>query len=214
MITLNDLKELFEKKMLYLKNNGENFNWENVDCYANWLAQTHYYVNHSTRLLALSASRFPISDQTLHRRFCKHIAEETGHENLTLLDLKNIDRKICNQPEFVSTSTFYQTQYYAIEHESPYAFFSWILMLEGLTVREGLNYYKRAFNAHGEKCTNFLKVHCEEDPDHLTKAFDALKLVPESELKTVGKFFEISCELYSLMLLDCEKSALTLKKIA
>jgi len=32
--------------------------WENQSFYAEWLAQTYFYVRHSTRLLCLAAARF------------------------------------------------------------------------------------------------------------------------------------------------------------
>ena len=49
----------------------DRFPWEERAAYADWLAQTYYYVRHTTRLIASAAARFPIDERgnSLHHRF-------------------------------------------------------------------------------------------------------------------------------------------------
>src|SRR5215813_8139137 len=86
----------------------QNVPWHIKAVYGAFLAQTYYYVNHSTRLLALAASRFKSSEEPIHRRFIKHATEEMSHEILALRDLKHLGLSLDNYHEFPSTRAFYQ----------------------------------------------------------------------------------------------------------
>ena len=75
---------------------GELFPWTKRAAYMGWLAQTYYYVRHSTRLLAVAAGRFPHTRQgdTLHLRFGAHIGEEKRHELLCVRDIQALGGSI------------------------------------------------------------------------------------------------------------------------
>ncbi|MBX9766551.1 MAG: hypothetical protein K2X47_04700 [Bdellovibrionales bacterium] len=82
-------------------------NWQDQDVYANFLAQTYYFVCHSTRLLASAASRFPVSQDQFFKRFVAHLGEEKNHEKIALTDLKNLECDVNDFPEMGETRAFY-----------------------------------------------------------------------------------------------------------
>ncbi|HET7499615.1 MAG TPA: iron-containing redox enzyme family protein [Kofleriaceae bacterium] len=177
--------------------------WRDRMVYGAFLAQTSYYVSHSTRLLALAASRFKLSEEALHRRFIKHATEEMSHETLALRDLKQIGLSLAQFPEFPSTRAFYQTQYYMIEHQSPWAFWGYILMLEGLALTKGPWLFNEIKRHHGEKAGGFVKLHAAEDVEHMAEAEKALQALPERERPVVIEQIASSCFHYCTMLQQC-----------
>ena len=79
---------------------GRSFAWTDRAAYAGWLAQTYYYVRHSTRLLAAAAARFPHgrAGDTMHHRFGAHIGEEKRHELLCVRDLQALGETLDAHP--------------------------------------------------------------------------------------------------------------------
>jgi hypothetical protein len=176
------MRKVLEECTVALSEDVSRFPWEERDAYADWLAQTYYYVCHSTRLLASAASRFDFGmrGDALHYRFAAHIAEEKHHEALAVHDLKAIGRTLEQFPERASTRLFYEPQYFKIEHRAPLGLFGYILPLEALGPLHGKLVIERVLRAHGEKCAAFLKVHTEDDVEHLEKAWQVLQgITPE-----------------------------------
>ena len=60
--------------------------------YANWLAQTYYYVVHSTSLLGYSLPY--LKNVELKRHFENHLGEESRHDLLVLKDLDRLGFKL------------------------------------------------------------------------------------------------------------------------
>lgn len=111
-------------------------------------------------------------------------------------------------PEFAATRSFYQIQYYWIEHVSPKAFYGYIVMLEGLAVLKA-RWIEDAIKPHYQQnVTRFLKVHANEDPDHLDNAYTFISKLPEAEKKRILLNFDQSLQLYSAMLRQCQATAL------
>jgi hypothetical protein len=176
----------------------EEFPWEDRAAYGDWLAQTYYYVRHSTRLLAASAARFPLDARgnALHHRFAEHMAEEKQHEKLALHDIRELGFSIDDLPERSSTRFFYEPQYYKIEHVHPVALFGYILPLEAIGPVGGKRVIERVSAAHGTKVIAFLKLHTEEDVNHLAKALEVLAAVPPEQRDVVLQNLEQSTDGY------------------
>lgn len=181
--------------------------WHDKMVYGAFLAQTNYYVCHSTRMLALAASRCRPSDEQLHRRFVRHATEEMSHEILALRDLNHLGLALAQFPEFPSTRAFYQTQYYCIEHVSPWGFMGWILMLEGLALRRGGWLFDEIARHHGEKAASFLRVHAAEDVGHVAEAEKVMAALPDQERPFVIEQFASSTFFYRWMLTECAAHA-------
>jgi hypothetical protein len=178
--------------------------WDNKDFYAAWLAQTYYYVCHSTRLLAASAARFGVDQDDLHQRFREHMGEEKKHEALALKDLEALGYRVDQIGEWPATASFYQSQYYLIEHRDPRALLGYILMLEGLAVSVAKELHNRTSESFGKKASVFLKVHAEEDIGHLDSAFKFISGFDNPALRIISGSFEQSFFLYRQMLETCK----------
>jgi pyrroloquinoline quinone (PQQ) biosynthesis protein C len=154
----------------------EAFPWHQRRAYADWLAQTYYYVRHSTRLLAAAAARFQHDERgyALHQRFGKHIGEEDRHELLALHDIKALGSSLDEFEERDVTRMFYEPQYYKVEHQDPLALFGYILPLEAVAVSKGGWVLARTDELYGRAAGTFLRVHAEDDVEHLDRAFAAL----------------------------------------
>ncbi|MCB0404321.1 MAG: iron-containing redox enzyme family protein [Bdellovibrionales bacterium] len=206
---LTDFKKYSNSCLETLCKEVETFPWDNAFAYAHWLAQTYYYVSHSTRLLALGASRFPVAEDVFHQRFLAHAGEEKKHEFLALADLKTMGMEIDTLPEFSATRSFYQVQYYWIEHVSPKAFYGYIVMLEGLAVAKA-RWIENAVKPHFQQnVTRFLTVHANEDPGHLENAYAFISKLTANDKQRILLNFDQSLQLYSALLRQCEQAAQT-----
>jgi len=150
------------------------FPWNNKTAYAEFLAQTFYYVRHSTRLLALAGGMMPLENRRAFDRYIKHIAEERNHELLARRDLEQLGFELDAMPELPVTRLLWEPQYYKIMHKSPMALLGYILPLEALAANEGGQIVKSLEETYGATCLNFLRLHGEEDIKHVK---DAIALV-------------------------------------
>lgn len=168
--------------------------------YANYLAQTYYYVNHSEKLLALAASRMNEEDRGMQRRFFKHLAEENAHDLMAKKDLENLDFKLEQFPEMVETKMFWETQYYKIEHMDPAALMGYILLLEDIAAEVCIPMFQEVEKNFGRKCGTFLKVHGEEDPGHVADAFKVIDSLDEKRRDIVKINLEQSAVAFKAMI--------------
>ncbi len=168
---MQKLQQALNQSVSLLQNSYESMPWDNKEFYANYLAQTFYYVRHSTRLLATSAGRLDYENQQpLHLRFLKHLGEEANHERLAINDLKALGYTVEDFKELNSTRFFYESQYYKIEHKNPLALMGYILYLEVLAQNICPPLAKKLTALYGKKAATFLLVHGEEDPHHVEEA--------------------------------------------
>jgi thiaminase len=194
--------ENIKKRVVQLANTIESVDWLDKKKYGNFLAQSYYYVRHSTRILALAASRFSLEENESHQRFLKHMSEENQHEKLLTHDLKNLNFKINDFPEQDAIRSFYQIQFYTLEHISPISVMGFVLALEGLAVQKGEWLYKRIAEFHGEKAGSFLRVHGKEDIKHFEEALHLIMNRSKSDLEAIDNSMATSCYLYERMLLE------------
>ena len=181
-------------------NQAESFPWHQAEKYAMWLAQTMYFVKYSTRLFALSSAHCPVEDNKFHQRFLKHLQDELGHENLAISDIKQLGFEVKDLPELPQTKALYQTQYYWIQHVSSYSFFGYLLALEGLAVYIGPKVFQAVTESYGSKASKFLKVHTEEDIDHLGEVYQWIDKMGSKDREMVFQNLELSANIYSHML--------------
>lgn len=184
------------------------FPWENRQAYVGWLTQTYFFVRHSTRLLSLTAAKFDLEQEPSHQRYLTHISEEKSHEKLAIHDLKELGFDLKEGKELPSTSALYQTQYYWIERFGPNSFLGYIFALEGIADHQGAKVCERVIGAHGAKAARFVKVHANEDEEHLKKAFSLLDGLDEKSLDSIIANFEQSCFYYVEMLNSVKKTVL------
>lgn len=81
-----DLKVLLNKEIQETSKLLQALNWKDPRVYNDFLAQTYFYVCHSTKLLKVCAARVDQKkDQALYEHLMNHIKEENNHERYALI---------------------------------------------------------------------------------------------------------------------------------
>lgn len=207
----------YKTSITSLSNAFIDYPWHDKMAYAEYLAQTYYYVCHSTRLLAASASRFSQEDQNLHKRFINHISEENSHELLALRDLQKLGYNINDFSELPQTKTLYEIQYYKIEHCDPAALMGYIVALEALAAGSEIKRIKEKVTAlYGKDCAKFIQVHADNDPDHIEKAMKVVEDLKTNRLPEINSNIEQTVICFIDMLNACKAKAIgrNIKKAA
>lgn len=178
--------------------NYENLNLEDKMVYGDWLAQTHHYVHHVTRILAFAAAKCDLyQERELHFRLIKALNEEKNHDIMAANDLKNLGLTVEQFPERMETRNFYQALFYMIETYGPYALVGYFIPQEGLSCIKLPDVYKRLVEVYGKKSCTFLMEHCELDIEHFGDALSFIKTIPENKLTIVQMGMTRSAELYA-----------------
>jgi hypothetical protein len=162
--------------------------------YANWLAQTYFFVRHSTALLGYALPY--LQNDELRHHFENHLSEETRHDALALKDLKNLGYDISEFEEYSLTQGFYQSQYYRIAFEGGTSLLGYILWLESLAAGWAKKSYENIKDLH-KGSVLFLKVHAEEDPQHVVEAINTIMNLSEKEQLNILKNMQFTHEIYS-----------------
>lgn len=181
------------------------FPWENKAAYAEFLAQTFYYVRHSTRLLALAAGMIEPGNRQAFDRYVKHISEERNHELLARADLEKLGFELDDMTEMPSTRLLWEPQYYKVIHLSPMALMGYILPLEAFAADEGGKVVQQLESIYGSKCLNFIRLHGEEDIKHVKDAFALVDTLGEQDRKLVHENIEQTVVAYAWWLIDMAK---------
>jgi hypothetical protein len=181
------------------------FPWEDRQAYGNWLAQTHYFVRHTTSFLGLTASRFGHWQRELQYRQLRHLREESDHDLLLLNDLKTLRFKLQDFEELPETAALYQMQYYFIEHENPASHFGYAYCLEGLAAKKIETFYERVESAFSPEACSFLRVHMTEDKEHFDHGLDVLKELTPAEADSFRRNLQQTSALYIHMLEHIKK---------
>lgn len=200
------MKKVYDREVMALKAQMVDLPWEDKDFYISFLTQTYYFVRHSTRLLAVASGLAPLGEDSLHRRFAEHIAEEKGHDKMALGDLKRMGVTELAS-EHPATRNLYEGQYFKVEHQHPAALFGYILALEGIASLICPEIAPRVYQTHGLPSSTFLKLHVEEDPGHVEKAFQEIEnLQGPTRALALDNMLQ-SLWSYSVFLSECEKNA-------
>jgi thiaminase len=187
----------------YLDQIGESllhFPWEDQDAYASWLAQTYFFVRHTTSMICLSAAKFGPQNRQEHMHAIHHLAEERGHDQLLLNDLKHLGYEIKDFSEEPVTQLFYQNQYYMIEKEGPASHLGYALLLEAAAAQFGPALHDKICRRHGQPAGTFLEVHTKADQDHAKEGLDALLSMEPHHAQSAMKNLRQSALLYEIIL--------------
>lgn len=180
------------------------------EVYGNWLAQTYYYVVHSTSLLGYSLPH--LKNMDLRRHFEKHLGEETRHDLLAVKDMERLGYSMDQFPEHSLTQAFYHSQYYRVQFEGGTSLLGYILFLEAMAVYWGKEAHDQIKDIH-KNSVLFLKVHAEEDPHHVDNAIGAILKLSEHEQEAIVRNMRYTYEIYSEMLQNMSKKQ-SVKKAA
>lgn len=176
---------------------------KNPAVYGNFLAQTFYYVSHSTRMLAFGAGLMKRQEENHFRRFIKHISEESSHELLAERDLQDLGMKPNDFYHLPETRALWEPQYYKMLHEGPLSLMGYIIALEYFSCTHLPSFYQKVQDAYGTKAGRFIKLHAEEDPDHILKAIDLTSQLSVELQETIFVNIVQTAKTYSAMVESC-----------
>lgn len=194
------LRKTFEEDMAFYKTEWASFPWHDTNAYAAWLCQSYYYCAHTTRIISFAGSLFPFNKQELHNRFLDHASEEKNHEQLVIKDLKGLGQSLAHSHEYPETAALYQSQYYWAQHVNPISLYGYFLSLEGLAVNCGKIGEELVKKSHPKNTSNFLRVHANDDVEHLEEAFSKLKNITPIEEKWIVQNMKNTTQFYISML--------------
>ena len=176
------------------------FPWENQEAYAQWLAQTYFYVRHTMTMICMVAADHGAKRPEAFRQTLHHLAEERDHDLLLIRDLDHLDLKIENFQESIETSLFYQNQYYMIQNQGPESHLGYALLLEGMCAKYGPEVLRRVTKAYGREGSTFLDVHVSADQGHAEAGFSELAALGEDVAASVLVNVKQSAFLYERIL--------------
>lgn len=203
---MKTIQEFTKPYMDRIENEMAKTDWTMPNTYANWLAQTHYYICHSTRILAAAGSRFQVDQDKFHIQAVEHAKEEKSHEKLTLADLKHMKFSINDFPELPSTKALYRSAYYLIERENPISLYGYVYYLELLSITVGRDIMERASNAFGAKSVQHLKLHAQDDVEHIETYAKALNQLGAKERSYVEEALVTTANNYESMICEIRES--------
>lgn len=141
----------------------------------------------------------PTEDKSYYRRSLTHITEEQGHDLIAVNDLKALGLSIDQFPELGITRALWEPQFYKILKD-PASLLGYILGLEILAVRTFKEFHSELCKTYPEAATKFVKVHADDDPDHVESALAQIEKCTEAEKKNIYMNFEQTLQMYGLML--------------
>lgn len=175
--------------------------WEREEVYAQFLAQTYYYVRHTTNLVCLAAIGYGPDQRKEHYGAIHHLNEETNHDEMAYRDLQTLGWNLETElPELVETSLFYQNQYYVIPHLGPSSHLGYSLVLEGLASKFGPAFLQHLLRYYPRDACRFVEAHSILDQDHYGHGIKKLEHLNQNELRAVRINLEQSVFLYERML--------------
>lgn len=170
--------------------------WENEEFYAQFLAQTYFYVRNATRVLAKAAYRCTHEEEPIHKNLIKSINEEKNHEIMATNDLLALGKNILDYKENPATTAYYSTLLSAIDFDGPYALFGYFVTLEGLGAIGADNLLARLNAKYSKKASQFLRVHIRVDEHHFTDGLNFIERLPADKRNTIIHHIEVSKQLY------------------
>jgi long-chain acyl-CoA synthetase len=142
------------------------------ETYLEYLAEAYHHVRHTVPLMQLAKSRMPADRQWLKHSLDEYIAEETGHEEWILDDIRNAggDAEAVRQSHpKMATEFMVSYAYDFINRINPVGFFGMVYVLEGTSTKlatTGAEALMRSLKLNAE-CFKYLTSHGSLDLEHM-----------------------------------------------
>jgi hypothetical protein len=203
---MKNLKDFYSQEMQKTKNVFLEFPWKEPALYASWLAQTYNFVCHSTRIVTLAGALFPYSRNEFHLSALHHANQEKNHEKLLLMDIQQLGFHLKDIPVCHNSFLMFQNQYYWIQNVNPISVYGYYLFLEGVAAEFGPKVYEILKQNYPEKTLSFIRVHAEEDPDHIHEHLDKLIHLSAEDHQMIIQNLQQSTTIYLNMLREIQQN--------
>ena len=100
----------------------------------------------------------------------------------------------------------FQNQYYWIQNVNPISVYGYYLFLEGVAAEFGPKVYEILKQSYPEKTLSFIRVHAEEDPDHIHEHLDKLIHLSAEYHQLIIQNLQQSTTIYLNMLREIQQN--------
>lgn len=142
------------------------------ETYIAYLTEAYHHVKHTVPLMQAAKAGLDDAHDRFRHALDEYIAEETGHEEWILNDIRNCGgdpEAVRNGAPRAATQAMVDYAYDYIRRVNPMGFFGMVLVLEGTSVRlatQGAEAVARNLGL-GPQCFSYLTSHGALDQDHL-----------------------------------------------
>lgn len=142
------------------------------ETYIAYLTEAYHHVKHTVPLMRAARAGLDDAHDRFRHALDEYIAEETGHEEWILNDIRNCGgdpEAVRNGTPRAATQAMVDYAYDYIRRVNPMGFFGMVLVLEGTSVRlatQGAEAVARNLGL-GPQCFSYLTSHGALDQEHL-----------------------------------------------
>lgn len=143
-----------------------------LQTYLEYLAEAYHHVRHTVPLMQLVKSRLPEGREWLEEALNEYIAEESGHEEWILDDIRNAGgdaESVRHSRPNMATEFMVSYAYDFINRVNPVGFFGMVFVLEGTSTKlatVGAEALMRSLNLKAD-CFRYLTSHGSIDLEHM-----------------------------------------------
>jgi len=191
---MSQFKTKLEKSVNVLTESAVNRPWEVKEWYAEYLAQTFYYITHTTKLLKFASEH--AKNPELRECLLHHVKEENGHEHWAAKDLKNLGYDLKSFPESKLTQGLYGQIYDGIKKHGPAPIIGYAMALEGMSANACPKVAPILIEKYGEKCASFIKNHAVIDQEHAKEGVNILAFFNDMDMAVIADYIDLSTKAY------------------
>jgi long-chain acyl-CoA synthetase len=159
-----------------------------LQTYLDYLAEAYHHVRHTVPLMQLVKSRLPEGREWLEEALNEYIAEESGHEEWILDDIRNAGgdaEAVRHSRPKMATEFMVSYAYDFINRVNPVGFFGMVFVLEGTSTKlatAGADSLMRSLNLKAD-CFRYLTSHGSIDLEHMNFLRDLMTRIERPEDK-------------------------------
>jgi long-chain acyl-CoA synthetase len=156
--------------------------------YLEYLAEAYHHVRHTVPLMQLVKSRLPKGREWLNKALDEYIAEESGHEEWILDDIRNAGgdaEAVRRSRPGIATEFMVSYAYDYINRVNPVGFFGMVFVLEGTSTKlatAGSEALMKSLKL-GSECFRYLTSHGSLDIEHMNFFRDLMGRIDHPEDK-------------------------------
>ena len=114
-------------------------------------------------------------------------------------DIKNLGGSIDQYQQYGITAALWEGQFQKTLR-NPSVLLGYILPLETLAVKTFKPLYERLRKTYPENACVMVKIHAEDDPDHVEKALEQIEMCSPEVREEILRSYDQTCDLYRFML--------------
>lgn len=156
------------------------------ETYLAYLGQAYHHVKNTLPIMLLMGGRIPREKEWARRLLVEYIAEEVGHDEWILSDIKNIGGDVDavkNARPGLPVELMNAFNYDLVTRQNPLAYFGMIFVLEGASIDHATGASEALQKSLGlsKECFSFLDSHGSLDIDHVQFIGNALNKITDPQ---------------------------------